>query len=160
VNPASTSDLNNLSETLSSPTSIHEVEEETPLSASAFNQGYYERFFIETRKLGRGLRGSVFLVKHVLDSVYLGDYAVKSIPIGVSHKWLVRQLQEVHLLEKLRHPNIINYKHAWIENKQLTVFGPSVPCLFILMELANGGSLEEYIQVSPTSVSYASIKKI
>ncbi|KAJ3219820.1 putative serine/threonine-protein kinase iks1 [Dinochytrium kinnereticum] len=120
---------------------------EEKLSDRAFNQGYYERFFIETKKLGRGQRGSVYLVQHVLDSVYLGDYACKSIPIGVSHSWLVRQLQEVHLLERLRHPNIIHYKHAWIENKQLTNFGPEVPCLFILMELANGGNLEEYIQI-------------
>ncbi|ORY39585.1 kinase-like protein, partial [Rhizoclosmatium globosum] len=111
-------------------------------------QGYYDRFFIEIKKLGRGLRGSVFLVQHVLDTVYLGDYAVKSIPIGSSHSWLVRQLQEVHLLERLRHPNIVHYKHAWIENKQLSVFGPEVPCLFILMELANGGSLEDYIYLS------------
>ncbi|KAJ3062167.1 putative serine/threonine-protein kinase iks1 [Podochytrium sp. JEL0797] len=120
-------------------------QQPTPLSKNAFNQGYYDRFFIQTKKLGRGLRGSVFLVQHVLDTVYLGDYAVKSIPIGSSHSWLVRQLQEVHLLEKLRHPNIIHYKHAWIENRQLSVFGPEVPCLFILMELANGGSLEDYI---------------
>ncbi|KAI8617296.1 kinase-like domain-containing protein [Chytriomyces sp. MP71] len=115
------------------------------LSESCFNQGYYDRFFVEIKKLGRGLRGSVFLVQHVLDTIYLGDYAVKSIPIGTSHSWLVRQLQEVHLLEKLRHPNIIHYKHAWIEHKQLTLFGPKVPCLFILMELANGGSLEDFI---------------
>ncbi|KAI9343122.1 kinase-like domain-containing protein, partial [Obelidium mucronatum] len=119
----------------------------SPLNANCFNQGYYDKFFVEIKKLGRGLRGSVFLVQHVLDAVYLGDYAVKSIPIGTSHTWLVRQLQEVHLLERLMHPNIIHYKHAWyvIENKQLSVFGPEVPCLFILMELANGGSLEDYI---------------
>ncbi|KAJ3192781.1 putative serine/threonine-protein kinase iks1 [Entophlyctis luteolus] len=115
------------------------------LSESCFNQGYYDRFFVEVKKLGRGLRGSVFLVQHVLDTVFLGEYAVKSIPVGVSHSWLVRQLQEVHLLERLRHPNIIHYKHAWIENRQLSVFAPEVPCLFILMELANGGNLEEYI---------------
>ncbi|KAI8849380.1 kinase-like domain-containing protein [Chytridium lagenaria] len=120
---------------------------EIKLSDRSFNQGYYERFFIETKKLGRGQRGSVYLVQHVLDSVYLGDYACKSIPIGVSHSWLVRQLQEVHLLERLKHPNIIHYKHAWIENRQLSTFGPEVPCLFILMELANGGNLEEYIQI-------------
>lgn len=35
------------------------------LSDSSFNQGYYDRFFVEERKLGRGLRGSVFLCQHV-----------------------------------------------------------------------------------------------
>ncbi|TPX78653.1 hypothetical protein CcCBS67573_g00037 [Chytriomyces confervae] len=131
----------------SSSKQLPRQQQPNSLSDSCFNQGYYDRFFVEIKKLGRGLRGSVFLVQHVLDTIYLGDYAVKSIPIGASHSWLVRQLQEVHLLEKLRHPNIIHYKHAWIENKQLTFFGPEVPCLFILMELANGGSLEDYIFV-------------
>ncbi|KAJ3166701.1 putative serine/threonine-protein kinase iks1 [Geranomyces variabilis] len=117
------------------------------LHASSFNQGYYDRFFVEERKLGRGLRGSVFLCQHVLDQVPLGQFAVKAIPVGTSHAWLVRMLKEVHLLERLRHPNITQYKHAWLENRQLTQFGPEVPCLFILMALANGGNLEEYIYV-------------
>ena len=56
-------------------------------------------------------------------------------------------LREVTLLEKLRHPNIIEYKHAWVEEHQPTPFGPSVPTLFILMEQANGGNLEEYIDI-------------
>ncbi|KAJ3158448.1 putative serine/threonine-protein kinase iks1 [Geranomyces michiganensis] len=117
------------------------------LHASSFNQGYYDRFFVEERKLGRGLRGSVFLCQHVLDQVPLGQFAVKAIPVGTSHAWLVRMLKEVHLLERLRHPNITQYKHAWLEHRQLTQFGPEVPCLFILMALANGGNLEEYIYV-------------
>ncbi|KAJ3045693.1 putative serine/threonine-protein kinase iks1 [Rhizophlyctis rosea] len=117
------------------------------LNSSSFNQGYYDKFFVEERKLGRGLRGSVFLCQHVLDEVPLGQFAVKAIPVGTSHAWLVRMLKEVHLLERLRHPNIIEYKHAWLENRQPTIFGPPVPCLFILMELANGGNLEEFINV-------------
>lgn len=31
------------------------------LSKSCFNQGYYQRFFIEKEKLGKGFRGSVYL---------------------------------------------------------------------------------------------------
>ncbi|KAI9343473.1 kinase-like domain-containing protein [Zopfochytrium polystomum] len=121
------------------------------VSSSGFNQGYYEKFFVEIKRLGRGQRGSVFLVQHILEGVTLGEYAVKSIPVGMSHSWLVRQLKEVHLLERLRHPNIIRYKHAWLENRQLSVFGPAVPCLFILMQLANAGSLDEYIQLQVPS---------
>jgi len=56
-------------------------------------------------------------------------------------------LKEVMLLEKLRNPNIIEYKHAWLEEHTLSSFGPKVPCLFILMERANGGNLEEYVQL-------------
>jgi serine/threonine protein kinase len=54
-------------------------------------------------------------------------------------------LREVRTLEQIRHVNIIDYKHCWIESHQLTTFGPAVPCLFILMEFANGGNLEEFV---------------
>ncbi|CAG8763681.1 14956_t:CDS:2, partial [Racocetra persica] len=126
------------------------VENISSLSESSFNQGYYERFFIEERKLGRGSRGSVFLCKHVLDNVHLGEYAIKKVAVGDNHSWLVKMLREVHLLERLHHPNIVDYKHAWLEHHQLTNF---VPCLFILMERANGGNLEEFIDVQPTTFS-------
>ncbi|KAI8969179.1 hypothetical protein BDF20DRAFT_980887 [Mycotypha africana] len=116
------------------------------LNANAFNQGYYAKFFDEINKLGKGFRGSVFLCEHRLDGVKLGKYAVKKVAIGNNHPWLVRMLREVHLLERLRHPNIVSYKHSWLEYARLTQFGPEVPCLFILMECANGGNLEEYFE--------------
>ena len=115
------------------------------LSDSSINQGYYRRFFKEDSKLGRGAGGSVFKCQHVLDGIELGDYAVKKVPVGDDHSWLNRMLREVHILENLRHQNIIEYKHAWLEYHQLTPFGPPIPCLFILMQLAEGGNLEEFI---------------
>ncbi|KAJ1729251.1 putative serine/threonine-protein kinase iks1 [Coemansia biformis] len=116
------------------------------LSEGSFNQGYYERFFLEQKKLGKGLRGSVFSCQHILDNVYLGRYAVKKVAVGDNHQWLKRMLREVKLLESLRHPNVVEYKHSWLEMHQLSVFGPRVPCLFILMEYANGGNLQEYME--------------
>ncbi|KAJ2707415.1 putative serine/threonine-protein kinase iks1 [Coemansia sp. IMI 203386] len=116
------------------------------VSAKSFNQGYYERFFTEQNKLGKGLRGSVFSCQHVLDGVYLGHYAVKKVAVGNNHQWLRRMLREVKLLESLRHQNVVEYKHSWLEMHQLTKFGPKVPCLFILMEYANGGNLQEYME--------------
>ncbi|KAJ2766365.1 putative serine/threonine-protein kinase iks1, partial [Coemansia linderi] len=65
-----------------------------------------------------------------------------------------RMLREVKLLESLRHSNVIEYKHSWLEMHRLTNFGPNVPCLFILMEYANGGNLQEYIE--PKSLSSSS----
>ncbi|KAI8326215.1 kinase-like protein [Martensiomyces pterosporus] len=120
------------------------------VSASSFNQGYYERFFSEQKKLGKGLRGSVFSCQHILDGVYLGHYAVKKVPVGNNRKWLQRMLREVKLLESLRHPNVVEYKHSWLEMHQITTFGPKVPCLFILMEYANGGNLQEYMEPKQT----------
>ncbi|CAO3615292.1 unnamed protein product [Cunninghamella blakesleeana] len=121
------------------------------LNENAINQGYYSKFFIELRKLGRGFRGSVYLCEHILDDVKLGKYAVKKVAIGNNHTWLVKMLREVHLLERLHHPNIVSYKHSWLEYDRLTSFGPKVPCLFILMECANGGNLEEYLEPEITT---------
>ncbi|KAF9151772.1 putative serine/threonine-protein kinase iks1 [Linnemannia schmuckeri] len=123
-----------------------DVNNPAHLSHDALNQGYYERFFVEQMKLGRGYRGSVFLCQHILDGIHLGEYAIKKVAVGDNHDWLVQMLREVHLLERLHHPNIVSYKHAWLENHQLHKFGPEVTCLFILMECANGGNLEEYIE--------------
>ncbi len=47
------------------------------LPQKTFNPGYYERFFIEKVKLGKGFRGSVFSVMHVLNGIVLGEFAVK-----------------------------------------------------------------------------------
>lgn len=117
------------------------------LDKMSFNQGYYDRFFIQLKKLGRGQRGCVYLCQHVLDRVPLGQFAVKAIPVGTSHKWLTIALREVALLGRLHHSNIIRYHHAWLEIRKPSTFVPEVPCLFVLMELANSGNLEEYIEV-------------
>lgn len=117
------------------------------LPETAFNQGYYSRFFRQGRKLGRGAYGSVYLCQHVIDNVPLGEYAVKIVPVGDDKSWLERHLREVHILERLRHPNIIEYKHTWMETHRPSKFGPAVPCLFILMEYANGGNLEDYLNL-------------
>lgn len=116
------------------------------ISQSAFSQGYFERFFVPRRDLGRGSRGMVQLVEHVLDHVSLGLFALKKVPVGDDHIWLEKVLSEVHLLKLLSHPNLVSYNHVWLENSQLNMFGPSVPCAFILQEYCNGGTLEDYIR--------------
>ena len=117
----------------------------TRLHKDCFNQGYYGKFFLEQKLLGRGYRGSVFLCKHHLDNISLGLYAVKKVPGGDDVDWLHRTLKEVKSLERLHHPNIVLYRHAWLEIHQSTRFGPAIPCLFILMEYADRGNLEDYV---------------
>jgi hypothetical protein len=58
-----------------------------------------------------------------LDDIDVGTFAIKKIPVGENHDWLLKTLSEVTLLEKFRHRNIIDYKHAWIEECQLHTFG-------------------------------------
>ena len=110
-----------------------------------FNQGYYDKFFIEQSKLGRGHTGTVFKVRHVIDNIELGLFAIKCVPIGEQKSYLVKILKEVGVLTRLKHDNVVEYKHCWIEDRKVINFGPVVACLFVLMELCDGGSLEDYI---------------
>ena len=84
----------------------------------------------------------------MLDGNPLGHFAVKKIAVGQSHSYLLNILREVRitrralparrrltdvtqvrLLERLHHPNIITYHHAWLETCQFSSFGPQVPTL-------------------------------
>lgn len=131
------------------PTPAHGISE------TAFSPNYFERFFVEERELGRGGRGVVILVKHVLDGVTLGHFACKRVPIGDDHAWLEKVLVEVQLLQTLSHQNLVSYRHVWLEDYQVSTFGPSVPCAFILQQYCNGGDMQNYVlgsaQVSTTT---------
>ncbi|KAF9564514.1 kinase-like protein [Agrocybe pediades] len=115
--------------------------------ADKMAEGYFKTFFQEEYKLGMGANGSVFLCQHVLDGNPLGHFAVKKIAVGESHSYLLKILREVRLLERLHHPNIITYHHAWLENSQFSSFGPRIPTLHVLMQWAEGGSLDDFIDV-------------
>lgn len=134
-----------LSET--SATSTPKLPRESPdiLQEQESNEGYYAKYFVELGRLGRGARGSVYLCQHVLHGHALGKYAVKKIPVGRNTESLRQSLQEVQLMEGLIHPNVIHYKHAWVETAQASPFAPRVPTLYVLMMVANGGSLADWI---------------
>lgn len=115
------------------------------ISSGAFTQGYFKKFFVEESILGRGGKGVVLLVKHVLDGVSLGYYACKRVPVGDDHEWLEKVLGEVQLLQHLSHQNLVSYRHVWLEDAKMSTFGPSVPCAFILQQYCDGGDLHNYI---------------
>lgn len=115
------------------------------ISARAFSPNYFKSFFVEERELGRGGKGVVLLVQHVLDGVQLGKFACKRVPVGDDHEWLEKVLIEVQLLQNLSHQNLVSYRHVWLEDFQISSFGPSVPCAFILQQYCNGGDLHSYI---------------
>ncbi|KAJ8603404.1 hypothetical protein MRB53_042171 [Persea americana] len=125
---------------LSNPTSDR-------ISSSAFSQGYLNKFFRKERELGRGGAGVVWLVKHVVDNEDLGHFACKRVPVGDNKAWLRRTLDEVRLLQELsiNHENLVTYHHAWLEEDRPSGFGPSVPCLFILQQYCNAGTLHDYV---------------
>ncbi|CRG90122.1 Calcium/calmodulin-dependent serine/threonine-protein kinase 1 [Talaromyces islandicus] len=115
------------------------------ISSAALSQGYFRKFFIEERELGRGGKGVVLLVKHVLDGVSLGHFACKRVPVGDDHEWLEKVLVEVQLLQHLSHQNLVSYRHVWLENAKISAFSPSVPCAFILQQYCNAGDLHKYV---------------
>ncbi|KAL4950429.1 kinase-like domain-containing protein [Aspergillus filifer] len=115
------------------------------ISSAAFTPDYFKKFFVEEGVLGKGGKGVVLLVKHVLDGVSLGHYACKRVPVGDDHEWLEKVLIEVQLLQHLSHQNLVSYRHVWLENAKITTFGPSVPCAFILQQYCNAGDLHNYI---------------
>jgi hypothetical protein len=114
-------------------------------SSSSFITGYYQQFFGELKKLGTGSFGSVFLCKYILHGVELGTCAVKKIVLSDDPVWQKRVFREVSLLERVHHPNIVAYRHSWLEYAKIADFGPISPCLFLLMEYANDGNLDDYI---------------
>ena len=135
----------------SSPTSpIYSPDAPGP----APSNGYYKHYFKELRQLGRGTYGGVYLCRHLMCGVNLGDFALKKIPVGDKAGYLQKVLREVRILEEVRrHPNVVEYKHSWVEDAQLADFGPPVRCLFILMEYASAGSLDAYLEKYGTHLS-------
>ena len=115
------------------------------LHSSSFVTGYYDRFFRRGRRLGGGSFGAVYLTSHVLEDVELGVFACKIIPVGDSHEWLVRVSREIRALEAVHHRHIVSYKHSWLEEAQIADYGPTVPCLFVLMEWCNQGTAADLV---------------
>jgi len=114
-------------------------------SNEALNSGFYKKFFKQKRLLGKGSFGITYECDHVLDKFVLGTYAVKVISL-LNIKANVRALlKEIKLMDILEHPNIIGFRHAWVENYQLTNDGPSIPYMFISMEFASEGNLYNFI---------------
>ncbi|KAG5985465.1 hypothetical protein E4U55_000027 [Claviceps digitariae] len=119
--------------------------ERSRIRREAFSPNYFKTFFVEERILGKGGKGVVLLVRHEIDGCALGHFACKRVPVGDDHSWLEKVLIEVELLAKLSHPNLVSYRHVWLEDVRLTRFGPSVACAFILQQYCNGGDLHQYV---------------
>lgn len=87
------------------------------------------------------------VVPHVCVSPATNHQPLRSsVPVGDSTPSLLSILREVHLLESATHANITRYHHAWLETSpSRSAFAPPVPTLHILMEFANGGSLQGFV---------------
>ncbi|KAK1245869.1 hypothetical protein MKX07_004938 [Trichoderma sp. CBMAI-0711] len=130
------------------------------IKREAFSPNYFKTFFVEEKVLGKGGKGVVLLVRHEIDGCQLGHFACKRVPVGDDHAWLEKVLIEVELLAKLSHANLVSYRHVWLEDVKLTMFGPSVACAFILQQYCNGGDLHQYVIGSgPKEVTKEELKE-
>jgi len=120
-------------------------QREDILSDEALNTGFFKKFFKQKRKLGKGSFGITYECEHVLDKFVLGTYAVKVISLLNSVANLRALLKEIKLMDILKHPNIVGFRHAWVENYQPAIDGPRIPCMFISMEFASEGDLYSFI---------------
>uniref|UniRef100_A0A0K2SWY1 Eukaryotic translation initiation factor 2-alpha kinase 1 n=2 Tax=Lepeophtheirus salmonis TaxID=72036 RepID=A0A0K2SWY1_LEPSM len=84
----------------------------------------YRSEFEEIEYLAKGGFGSVFRVRNKLDHF---EYAIKKILLKCDKDWtnFTEVTKEVIMLAKLTHPNIVNYKTAWIE--PTSIIESSVP---------------------------------
>ncbi|KAJ8729711.1 hypothetical protein PYW08_001292 [Mythimna loreyi] len=80
---------------------------------SGLDWSRYHREFEELYFIAGGGFGSVFKARHRLDGV---EYAVKKVYIKSSDvNSIMTHLAEVKTIASLNHPNIVNYKAAWLE---------------------------------------------
>ncbi|CAG9121653.1 unnamed protein product [Plutella xylostella] len=83
------------------------------LQPSGLEWSRYHREFEELYFIAGGGFGSVFKAKHRLDGV---EYAVKKVFIrSADVDSIMTHLAEVKTIASLNHPNIVNYKAAWLE---------------------------------------------
>ena len=99
-------------------------------------------------ELGRGSYGVVYKVKSRKNGTI---FALKKIPINhMKPKNQRESLQEMLILKKLSHPNIIRYYSSFIEFE----------CLYILMEFGAGGDLQSMVKKMRSQKRYLTEKEI
>lgn len=86
--------------------------------------------------LGHGASACVYVAEHKPTN---HTYALKKIPYLESKENVKQVVTELYLLHTLRHPNIVQFYTAFY----------AVGYVYILMELIEGGSLNDLLQVSP-----------
>ena len=82
-------------------------------------------------ELGKGSYGVVYKVRSMINKK---EYVIKKIDLKILNaKHRKESLQEVQLLKRLSHPNMIKYHNSFLEKD----------ILFIVMEYAEGGDLQK-----------------
>ncbi|KAJ3272568.1 Protein kinase [Terramyces sp. JEL0728] len=114
--------------------------------AEMVTKGDPAMFYTKLKKIGQGASGTVYIGK---DNLTNEKVAIKQMIFAMQPKkeYLI---SEINLMKKLSHPNIINFKDAFLVKSDLCV----------IMELMDGGTLTEIMeQVQLTEPFIATICK-
>uniref|UniRef100_UPI00358E2478 eIF-2-alpha kinase GCN2 isoform X2 n=1 Tax=Myxine glutinosa TaxID=7769 RepID=UPI00358E2478 len=89
-------------------------ESDEKISSTTMQQPFsrYHSEFEELALLGKGGFGAVLKVRNMLDGC---DYALKRIVVNPAGRKFRRIKEEVKLLSRLHHENVVRYYNAWIE---------------------------------------------
>jgi serine/threonine protein kinase len=117
-------------------------------------KSYYYNNFIQLENIGSGGFGTVYKIYNKFDK---NNYAIKKIPLFESFDKLY---QEIDILSKLNHPNIVRYYNAWIEqdpfidNSELEYenIPEDIPTIFIQMELCKN-NLKEWLKHNEPTIN-------
>jgi len=86
------------------------------------------------RPLGQGASGVVHVVRDLEDGI---DYVMKRIDMSkFERKDVEHAMTEVLVLSNMHHPNVVSHKESWVDGQ----------FLFLVMEYADGGELENRIK--------------
>ncbi len=84
------------------------------MSKSSFTEGTWK--YTQGKKLGRGITSEVFIVDTLEGSPKVGRYALKRMVVR-SEEEKKRLLKEAQILDKLKHPNIVEFVDVFAETK-------------------------------------------
>jgi len=93
--------------------------------------GKFQKFNQYNCYIGDGAYSNVYKVRRLEDNI---EYALKKVKLDhLSEKERENAINEVRILASVKHPNVIQYKEAFIDEKSKS--------LCIVMELADDGDV-------------------
>ncbi|KAJ3334952.1 putative serine/threonine-protein kinase iks1 [Gonapodya sp. JEL0774] len=112
----------------------------------AANIGFIKNNFRVIRHLGTGGSGTVVAAEHVISGMTVEEVALKIVGVGDDRESLTKVIKEISVLRRMNHPNVLTYKISWLEDEySIGDRGARTRVAVIGQQLANGGSLENYI---------------
>lgn len=111
----------------------------------------FKETYLQKALLGIGSYGIVYLIQSTLSHI---DYVCKNIDLtSLSEEEEKISLNEVRVLKKCNHPNIIKFKEVFITKKPIKK-------LHLITEYANEGDLEKKLKLQKQKNEYFSEKQI